>query len=98
MKTKDWLVLAKEDSISGTPELKELCDILSSGLPNGEINNADKHLIDVYKNLYEIARKKQQNGCYVMGTKEILDESISYLDIKASFEKSFKDISFEDLL
>ena len=33
-----------------------------------------------------------------MGSKEVLDESIKFLDIKASAEKSLNDISFEDLL
>lgn len=98
MTTKDWLVLAKEDATTASAELKELCEILSLGLPNGEVKNKDKHLNDVYNNLRSVAKKKQSGGCYVMGSKEVLDESIKFLDIKASAEKSLNDISFEDLL
>lgn len=99
MTTKEWLILAKEDSKTAGIIIENLYNLLEHELPEGNIINEDIHITDIYKEMEKEARNKTIEGVYCMMGKEVIDIAFKCLKIeKASKQKGIKEISFEDLL
>lgn len=99
MITKEWLILAKEDSKTAGIIIENLYNLLEHELPEGNIINEDIHITDIYKEMEKEARNKACDGAYCMTDKEVMDIAFKCLKIeKASKQKGIKEISFEDLL
>lgn len=100
MTTKEWLILAKEDSKTAGVIIENLYNLLEHELPEViNIINEDVHITDIYKEMEKEARNKACDGAYCMTDKEVMDIAFKCLKIeKASKQKGIKEISFEDLL
>lgn len=98
MKTKEWLRLAKEDSVTANNYIIDLIKLLEQKLPEGDITNNDINVKDIYDEMRNIAKTKAKDGSYCMNDSEALDISIECLGLKKISKKEIKDISFEELL
>lgn len=98
MKTKEWLRLAKEDSVTTNNYIIDLIKLLEQKLPEGDITNNDINVKDIYDEMLNIARLKAKEGSYCMNDSEVLDIAIKCLDLKKDNNNTVKNITFEDLL
>ena len=102
MTTKEWLILAKEDSKTAGIIIESLYNLLEHELPEGNILNENVHITDIYKEMEKEARNKACNSAYCMTGKEVMDIAFRCLEIKKeekeNKQKLLSDIFFEDLL
>lgn len=93
----DWLMIAKEDVVSDSVEVKALFDFFNESYNDGYFNN-NYSINECYKHLYNYAYDHKKNNFFSISGPDLLILFNEYLGYEENKIVTLNTVKLEDLL